>query len=57
MHKLFVDRNLLKNIWDIENSMPGKSRAYFEAISLLPKHVGAVLKNYRCISYIQADHN
>ena len=33
-------------------AMPGKSRAYFEAINLLPKHVGAVLINGRCIGYI-----
>ena len=32
--------------------MPGKSRAYFEAISLLPKHVGPVLRNGRCIGYM-----
>ena len=32
-------------IWRITYpTMPGKSKAYFEAISLLPKHVGAVLK-------------
>ena len=32
-------------------------RAYFEAISLLPKHVGAVLINGRCIGYILAENN
>ena len=34
-----------------------ESRAYFEAISLLPKHVRAVLINCRCKGYMQADHS
>ena len=37
--------------------MPGKSRAYFEAISLLPRHVGTVLIKCRCIGYMPADHS
>ena len=37
--------------------MPGKSRAYFEAISQLPKYVGAVLINGLCISYMLAKNS
>ena len=47
----------LSNMTHYSSPMPGKSRAYFEAISLLPKHVEAVLINYRCIGYMQADHS
>ena len=37
--------------------MPWKSRAYFEAISLLPRHVGAVLVNGQCIGYMLAENS
>ena len=37
--------------------MQGKSRAYFEAISVLPKHPGVVLINARCIGYMLAKNN
>ena len=35
----------LSNMTHYPSPMPGKSRAYFEAISLLQKHIGAVLIN------------
>ena len=36
---------------------PGKSRAYLEAICLLPKHVGAVLINGRGSGYMLAENS
>ena len=36
--------------------IPEKSGAYFEAVSLVPKYVGAVLINGLCVGYMHADH-
>ena len=35
----------------------GKNRGYFEAICLLPKHVGAIIINGRCIGYTLAENS
>ena len=47
----------LSNMAHCPPPIPGKSRVYFKAISLFPKHVGAVLITCPCIGYMQADHS